>query len=276
MSLSGLKDIDREILKYVTDEELLKVCSINRKTWKEVCDDNFLRRRLSRYLDIEDYKFKDETWKTFFSRFVHYKFKLSQHNFTYISGNFMKKFHTIRNYSKDYMLIRAITDGDLELAKFALKAENANINTGEECALRIDAEHVYVDIVRWLMEQGSNIHAENEAALNAACKNGHFEIVKLFVSAGANIHISGDYPLHSAVYQGYLDVVRYLVEIGANLNTGNNLALTLACKINHFEIVKYLIQAGSNICNQALTYAFSLENPEIYNYLMTYEFLVRH
>ena len=26
MSLSGLKDIDREILKYVTDEELLKVC----------------------------------------------------------------------------------------------------------------------------------------------------------------------------------------------------------------------------------------------------------
>ena len=41
MSLSGLKDIDREILKYVDDKELLKICSVDKKTWNEVCDDNF-------------------------------------------------------------------------------------------------------------------------------------------------------------------------------------------------------------------------------------------
>ena len=276
MSLSGLKDIDREILKYVTDEELLKVCSINRKTWKEVCDDNFLKRRTSKYGDIANYKFEKESWKKFFVRFIHYKSELLKHNFTYTSGDFMKKFHTIRNYSKDYMFIRAITNGDLELSKFAVKTENANINTCEEYALRIAAEHGYVDIVKWLMEQGVNIHVENEAALNSACGNGHVEIVKLFVISGADIHISGDYPLHVAVERGHFDGVRYLVESGANVNAVNNLALTLACKNNHFEIVKYLIQAGAVISNQALTYAFSLENSEIYNYLMTYEFLVRH
>ena len=41
MSLTSLKDVDREVLKHVGDRELLKICSVNRKTWNEVCDDNF-------------------------------------------------------------------------------------------------------------------------------------------------------------------------------------------------------------------------------------------
>ena len=57
MSISGIKDIDREVLKYVDDKELLEICTINRKTWNEVCDDNFLRRRItSKYFGIEKYK----------------------------------------------------------------------------------------------------------------------------------------------------------------------------------------------------------------------------
>ena len=59
---SGLKDVDREILKHVNDEELVKVCSTDRKTWNEVCDDNFLKRRLMRYPGIEKYKREDESY----------------------------------------------------------------------------------------------------------------------------------------------------------------------------------------------------------------------
>ena len=62
MSLSGLKDIDREILKYVDDGELLKICSVDKKMWNEVCDDNFLKRRLSQYPGIEKYK-GQKSWK---------------------------------------------------------------------------------------------------------------------------------------------------------------------------------------------------------------------
>ena len=32
MSFSGLKDIDREILNYLDDKELLTVCTVDRKT----------------------------------------------------------------------------------------------------------------------------------------------------------------------------------------------------------------------------------------------------
>ena len=67
MSLSGLKDVDREILKHVDDEQLLKFCSIDNKTWNSVCDDDFLRRRLTgKYPGIEKYKKTKESWKRFF------------------------------------------------------------------------------------------------------------------------------------------------------------------------------------------------------------------
>ena len=68
--LTGLKDLDREVLKHVDDKELLKICRINKKMWNEICDEWFLKRRLSKYVDIERYKKDDESWKRFFSRFV--------------------------------------------------------------------------------------------------------------------------------------------------------------------------------------------------------------
>ena len=88
--ISGLKDIDREILKHVNDKELLLICSIDRKTWYEVCDDAFLRRRLtSKYLNVDNYKATDKSWKRFFLDVVNYILILKEkYNFTYIEGNF--------------------------------------------------------------------------------------------------------------------------------------------------------------------------------------------
>ena len=63
-------NIEREFLD---DKELLKVCSANRKIWNEVCDDEFLMRRLiSKYPGIEQYKGKFESWKRFFLRAIYY------------------------------------------------------------------------------------------------------------------------------------------------------------------------------------------------------------
>ena len=68
--LTNLKDVDREILSYIDDKELLKICSINKKAWNHVCDENFLKRRLSKYPEIEQYKKENESWKRFFSRLI--------------------------------------------------------------------------------------------------------------------------------------------------------------------------------------------------------------
>ena len=271
MSLSGLKDIDREILKYVNDEELLKVCSLDKKTWKETCDDNFLKRRVSKYLEIAKYKFEKESWKKFFARFIYYRSELLKRNFIYTSGDFAKKYDSIRNYRKESLFILAAEDGDLELVKYAVIKENANIHTSNGYALRFASQQGYYDICKWLIDQGVDIHADNEASLNSACNAGHLEIVKLLVAAGADLHIDHDFALRSAADGRHFDIVKYLVEKGANVQASDNLALTVACKRNHFEMVKYLIQVGAIPTNRALTYAFSLENPEIYDYLMQIE-----
>ena len=68
MSITGIRDLDRELLSKISDSELFKTCSIDKYTWNIVCDDNFLRRRmLAKYPEIEKYK-RNESWKRFFCK----------------------------------------------------------------------------------------------------------------------------------------------------------------------------------------------------------------
>ena len=99
MSISGIKDIDREVLKHVDDKELLEICTINRKTWNEVCDDNFLRRRMiSKYSGIEKFKNENESWKQFFLRFIYYTSKMREKSIKYISGDFKKQYDLLSQF----------------------------------------------------------------------------------------------------------------------------------------------------------------------------------
>ena len=185
MSLSGLKDVDREILKYVDDRELLRVCHLDRKTWNEVCDDAFLRRRLSKYPGIEQYKRKEESWKEFFLRVLYYIAKMKEeYEFDYESGDFIKQYGMLKfsykdeQYYKNEFLIESAIKGELSLMKYVIK-------------------------------NGTNIHVRDEAALKESSRNGHLEVVKYLVEQGANIHLENDYPLRWAARNGHLEVVKY-------------------------------------------------------------------
>ena len=89
--LTGLKDLDREVLLKLDDIELLKACSIDKYTWETVCDDDFLRRRLRKYSEIEKYKKENETWKNFFLRATRdIAFMEERHEYT--SGDFHRQY----------------------------------------------------------------------------------------------------------------------------------------------------------------------------------------
>lgn len=121
MSLSGLKDTDREILKHIDDKELLKICHLDRKTWNQVCDDNFLRRRLSKYPGIEKYKRPNESWKQFFLRVLYYIGKIKEEfKFSYTSGDFRKIYELMKNRNWNELLVEAAKEGDLRLVKYSL------------------------------------------------------------------------------------------------------------------------------------------------------------
>ena len=152
MSISGLKDIDREILKWISDKDLLKVCTVDRKTWYEVCDDNFLKRRLNKYPGIEKYKNGNESWKRFFLRFTYYETRMRDElNFQYSEGNFKSQYNLLKmnmNNNMNILLISAAKAGELTLIKHAL-------------------------------QNGAYIRHDTDGALSYAGRGGHLDVVKM-------------------------------------------------------------------------------------------------
>jgi hypothetical protein len=193
--LSGIKDIDREILSKLHDKELLKTCSINKYTWEKVCDDAFLKRRLlTKYPKIEQYKLETETWKRFFLRAVNYIALMKEKfDYVYTFGDFVKQYNLLKknNENKNLLLIYSSAVGELALVIWSLKY-GADIHDENDYALRFASGNGHLETVKYLVKSGSNIHAEDDRALITASYNGHLETVKFLVESGADIHADND------------------------------------------------------------------------------------
>ena len=249
MSISGLKDVDREILKWVDDKSLLEVCTINRKTWHEVCDDNFLKRRLMKYPGIEKYKKMDESWKRFFLRFTYYTSCMrKQYQFEYSEGNFEIKCDLVKrnNKKKDSLLECAAGKGELSLVKYAIE-NGADIHYDVDGALSYASKNGHFDVVKWLVENGADVRAEYDLPVCWTSQEGHLEIVKYLIDKGADIRGSDGHILTRTATEGHLHVVKYLVEHGANIYTDEEAALKGAAREGHLSVVKYLVERGADI-----------------------------
>lgn len=272
MSLTGILDLDREILRYVEDLQLLKVCSINKKMWNCVCDEAFLRRRLEKYPEIEKYR-QEESLKRFFSKIAFYLEQMRKmYDFEYTDGDFEKQWNLLEKYNeRNILLIEASKEGELSLVKYCLHngcnvsadheaplvaavynrqfhivkflVENgADIHTWRDWAFDYSVELGYLEMLQYCVEKGIDIHSENEHALRWASSNGHLEMVKWLVKKGCDIHIQQDYPLRLAAKEGHVDVVKFLIHSGANIHAKKNSALKQATKRGFSEIVEILQQ----------------------------------
>ena len=149
-TISGLKDIDREIIRYVEDEELLQVWRINKKTYYETCDDNFLIRRIGK--NTMTFKREDESVKQFFSRLVHFVSKMKEkHEFEYVEGNFEKQYEILeRKYRANQLLDQAIEIGSLSLVKYAVQKGGQDYD--EAVSLFHATGNGHLEIVKWSIE----------------------------------------------------------------------------------------------------------------------------
>jgi hypothetical protein len=207
MSITGIRDLDRELLRKIGDSELLKTCSIDKYTWNVVCDDNFIRRRmLAKYPVIEKYK-RNESWKRFFVRAVHYISLLKEeYNFEYISGNFIKQYDLVKRYinNKNYLLNKSVKIGELALVIWCLDS-GADIHTLNNRCLRYGSELGKLETVKYLIENGDDIQIRDEALLEWESFYKRFEIVKYLVERGANI----SYEFATKNYE-HFEVAKYL------------------------------------------------------------------
>jgi hypothetical protein len=209
--LSGLKDTDREILKWADDRQLLEICSIDRKTWNEVCDDAFLKRRLSKYPGIDKYK-KNESWKRFFLSVIRYVALMKeQFDFDYTEGDFREQYRLLKKYTNRMtsLLEKATRKGIMSLVTYSVN-NRGNIHLGDDALLRIAALNRNLDLVKYFVEKGLDIHTNNETALQYASQNGDLNMVKYLVEKGANVHSAGDAALYYANLNRHEEVVKYL------------------------------------------------------------------
>ena len=246
MSLSGLKDIDREIFKYVEDAELVHIWKIDKKTYYETCDDNFLRRRIGKH--AATFKGEEETWKRFFLRLTYYVSRMQkEYEFEYIEGNFEKQYEILkREYKPNRILEYAIEIGSLSLVKHAVEKGGEDDEEGE--SLFHASQKGFLEIAKWLIENDfSRRYAPNTCtktinskALTYTCNRGHIEIIRYLLQQDVDIHIWSEAPLHRAICYGYFEVVKLLISAGADIHAENDRAFRLANECNQFEILRYL------------------------------------
>ena len=95
-------------------------------------------------------------------------------------------------------------------------------------------------MARLLLENDADLHSGNECALRDACFNGNLEVVEFLVDNGADIHACDDYAFIWACYRGNLEIVKYLVSKGADIHAEGDAAFTWAEQYGHTEVLAYL------------------------------------
>ncbi len=204
--LTGIKDLDREILFYISDEELLKIWIINKYFYYKVCDDAFLKRRLTKYKVS-----KIEPGKKFFADAIYCIPRLKLLGFEYTFGNIKKQYILLKEYRccPYRTIVEAAKEGEIA-------------------------------VLIYFFNKGKILTLNNCENLRRASESGHLETVKYLVKIGSDIHVYGDFPLRIACKNGHFELVKYLVENKANVRAYDGQALRWAKEYKHFQIVEFL------------------------------------
>ncbi|KAJ7291164.1 ankyrin repeat-containing domain protein [Mycena rebaudengoi] len=176
----------------------------------------------------------------------------------------------------DSALRAASESGHTEVVQALLrKGANANVtnNNGESLLIMISAAQDIqaeqrLNIVHLLLENGADINAGNNGALRAASEAGYTDVIQVLLEHGANINapgkdnvsaleaaISRDENLSDFMFPSFIDRemtrrlthVRFLLDNGADVHAGNNGALRAASKRGYKEIMQLLLENGANV-----------------------------
>ena len=207
--LTGIRDVDREIVNKLSDTDLLNMCLVNRTYWKRVCNDSYFRLRTENgfpetvpYKDyVNENKIRTRSWKNHYLNIVKY-IDLLQRNYRYI-------------YRAE--------DKSPELLYLARKLVPTYSLYTKNRALIYASRNGYLPVVKYLTEHGADITALLNEALRWASLNGHLEIVKYLVEHGADITARSNQAVRWASENGHLSVMKYLLENGADVTARDNI-----------------------------------------------------
>ena len=164
--LTGIRDVDREIVNNLNDKDLLNMCIVNRTYAERVCDDSYFRlRTLARFPETVQYKDyinenKTRNWKNHYLTIVKY----------------------IDLLQRRYKYIYTAEDKSPELLYLARRLILNHYTYNKNDALIWASMKGKLPVVKYLVEHGADINARDNSALRLASENGHSEVVKYLTS----------------------------------------------------------------------------------------------
>lgn len=220
--LTGIHDIDREILYNTLDEKLFLTCLINKYT-QEVCNETFWRNKFIRKFEVD----------------------LGNHIV------YRDLYRQLAPLSDEKLLHISAKEGYLPLVKKLVKI-GVDIHCNNSRALRYAAKKGHFDVVKYLIESplGSSIkYSEFCMALHLGAKNKHFDVVKYLFEyiPGRKSAMLCNNLMYNAVLGGNLEIVKYLIAKRVNIHRSRESLLHLASTMGNWQIFKFLIDHGYNV-----------------------------
>ncbi len=201
---TGIKDLDREILSKLPDEDVIKSCSVNKYLRDKVCDESFFERRMREnypklYPIINEEVFRGEikNYKQAYLETIYYISKMKEIGYNYVdnrnipkdqyreSEEIYEKFHGLKKHAthkiKYTLLLRdVINTEDLDLIKYVMSLYNFDVN---EQKTALSNSHIWrPDIIKYFSDRGGASPAMISTALVNSRKNGNIEMIKYFES----------------------------------------------------------------------------------------------
>ena len=205
---TGAKDVDREILSKLPDEDVIKSCSVNSYLTKKVCDEGFFKRRLDKnypelkFVINKQYEFSENagliypSYKQAYLETVYYISKMKEIGYKYIkSGKIPKRQYReakeIYDGVSDIKSTSAIHKRDKELGLLQYVVDTKNLNLIKYLmalyqfspqTLSYDFYTTQLDIIKYFAENGGASLRMLRIGLENAYKQKDTEMIKYFES----------------------------------------------------------------------------------------------
>ena len=231
MKLTGIKDLDYDILNRLSDRELVNFCEVDTSAYNICSDDKYWLSRLqAKYPQIPvNYLYigkGDKSWNQYYISL--YKGKITPENakekirfaaranrpdIMVLASEMHNDFETYRLAFSDVLKY-----GYPELIEYLVKYVVTNYPTkifGLSEMANLLAENKNTDLVKYMVENVENLDL-NFILVAATKPKANLDMIKYLMDNGANINYFNGWPLKTAITFSDIDTVKYLVNNGAD------------------------------------------------------------
>ncbi len=198
---TGIKDVDREILRKLPDEDVIKSCSVDKYLREKVCDEQFFERRIQEnYPELideypESFKLLYSSYKQGYLETVYYISKMKEIGYDYVKNGELPrsqyykskrvydiisrlKKHKYESWRGVISLMDIIRMNDLNLIKYAMKIYDFAEDTRQKALLNSGTFNL--NIVKYFADQGELSAYIIQMYLERARRAGDVEMIKYF------------------------------------------------------------------------------------------------